>query len=115
MVKDVFSDLFCSIVELLEALGVTQIERWTELWSHEFDGWKVFLNGTDQVVELIVEADRQPFRVEPGHVLVAWQGAPVMYCTPFAEPDDAGFHRWRAQFAAALDDEIARVQAFRGA
>jgi len=115
MVRDVFSDTFCSIVELLEALGVSEIQRWTELWSHEFGGWKVFLNGTDQVVELVVEAERQPFRVEPGHVLVAWRGAPVMYCTPFVEPEDVGPEPWRARFEAALDDEIARVQGLRKA
>jgi len=114
MASDVFSDTFCSIVELLEALGVTEIQRWTELWSHEFGDWKVFLNGTDRTAELVVEAERQPFRVEPGHVLVAWRGAPVMYCTPFADPDDNEFEEWKPRFEAALDDEIARVQAFRG-
>jgi hypothetical protein len=110
MGTSLFTDTFCSIVELLEALGIRQIHRWTQCWTHEFDGWLIALNGGTDVVDVPLEEQAAPFAVSPGHILIAYRGEPMAYCTPFSEPEGSRFAELRETFDVALAGAIARAQ-----
>lgn len=108
---NLFSDTFCAIAELIVATGE---EGAIGLWSHVFDGWKVLLNGTDRMVELIPESGPVPFRVEPGQMMIAWQGTPLWRGSAYDEPGGEAFEPRRRRFEAALDDAIATAQEVYG-
>lgn len=105
-----FTDTFCSIVELLEALGVRRIHRWTGCWTHHFDGWLIALNGSGAEADVSLEERSTPFTMSPGYILIAYRGEPVAYCTPFSEPGGSRFVELRESFEAALVGAIARAQ-----
>jgi hypothetical protein len=105
-----FTDTFCSIVELLEALGVRRIHRWTRCWTHCFDGWLVALNGSGADADVRLEERAGAFTVQPGHILIAYRGEPIAYCTPFSEPEGSRFDALREVFEVALAAEIGRAQ-----
>ena len=106
-----YSDTFCTIVELMVATGKAGASG---LWSHAFEGWKVLLNGLDRVAELVPESGPVPYHVEPGNVMIAWRGTPVWCGTAYDEPGGEVFEPLRPRFEAALDDAIALAQEVRG-
>ena len=68
------------------------------------------MNGGEQPVDLLVEAEPPLFHVPPGHIVIARQGALLWCGTPYDEPGGDAFEPLRAQFEGALDDAIALAQ-----
>ena len=106
-----YSDTFCAIAELIAATGKPGP---IGLWSYAFEGWKVLLNGTNQVARLVPESGPVPFQVEPGQVTIAWRGTPLWCGSAYDEPGGEAFESLRARFEAALDDAIATAQEVYG-
>lgn len=105
-----FSDTFCSIIELLEALGIRRIHRWTGCWTHRFDGWLIALNGGEIDTDVSLEERIDSFTIQPGHILIAYHGEPMAYCTPFSEPEGSRFAELRETFEVALAGAISEAQ-----
>ncbi len=100
--------VFAKIVELCEALGVSNIKELPGCWKHRIDDqWKIWVNGHDRPITIRWPGViRDKVEIPPFHAYIEFEGWPAGLVSPKGGTMVAGRVAHKDTFIEALDRAI---------